>query len=432
MRAASATLLIASTVLIARAAAAAPLPTRLELHGVDGCPTEQGLRDAVAVRLGTDPFAPSGAQRLVADVRRTAEGRQGYIQLWSAEETLAGERTLTGSGDDCRAFTEALALAISIALDPFAPLAPPVPVERMVLEPKGQGTLGPAVPPVDGAPAPIAARAEVAREQPASVPALRLGLGMTGGLGAAPSASFGLTLVAELLWAHFSLGLAGRDDLPASATLAGGGQIQTALRVGELLPCARVGPFGICLVAALGSETANVGGSLVDTHVRSAFFSALGGRVFGELTFYGPLGGQLAAEAWAPLSAQSVQVGGGTVWSSSAVAGALSASLFWIHDESETHAGDRETACGSPDPGRGCRAAALLRVLVRRRGRIRVEQLAPPRCPPSDLEDQTHEVFVIAFRALSRFDPGNPLRPLALRDGGEGRRPLPPPAAPPP
>src|SRR5262245_21131356 len=83
------------------------------------CPDEVGIRNAVAMRLGYDPFEESASSIVTASVVRSRV-YEGVVQLRDEHGRVQGEKKLTSSADDCTELASAMALTISIVLDPRA------------------------------------------------------------------------------------------------------------------------------------------------------------------------------------------------------------------------------------------------------------------------------------------------------------------------
>jgi hypothetical protein len=179
------------------------------------CPPESDLRDAVAARLGYDPFFTWARDTLFVEV--AAEPPGGFVarvKLVDGDNTVRGERELHAR-KACADLVPALALTISLAIDPTAgegkappPDAPPR--ERPVdLDASTEATVPsppPDVPSVEPTPA-----------EPAGL-RWALGVGMLGALGAAPAANVGLSVFGEARyrWASVGSGPASNVARPVS------------------------------------------------------------------------------------------------------------------------------------------------------------------------------------------------------------------------
>src|SRR3954463_8794117 len=90
------------------------------LPGAESCPSDDELKDAVARRLGFDPFHPRATRELRCTVRRAGGSFRAHIEIGdsSAAARPAG-RDLISRGDDCAELAEALELAVGIAINPL-------------------------------------------------------------------------------------------------------------------------------------------------------------------------------------------------------------------------------------------------------------------------------------------------------------------------
>ena len=83
------------------------------------CGDERGLRRAVARRLGYDPFV-ANRMNACGNVRAEGAGLRAHVYLIRDGNTAGGSRELSSPTRDCTELLAAVALAISIAVDPDA------------------------------------------------------------------------------------------------------------------------------------------------------------------------------------------------------------------------------------------------------------------------------------------------------------------------
>jgi hypothetical protein len=183
-------------VLGARRAHAAE-PVRLEwvrLEGAGSCIDAAQLEARVQRRLGTDPFDARASRSIEGVARRTRAAWRAQIAVRARpSDANPPLRELESTGADCESLSNAVVLAVALAIDPAAALsdAPvePTPAPRPVEEPKAP------------TPAPITAASEATL-------AGRANLALAAQLGLLPKASFGVALgVAATLTPRFELGL---------------------------------------------------------------------------------------------------------------------------------------------------------------------------------------------------------------------------------
>lgn len=191
--------------------------------GVTGCPDEATLKREVQLRLGSDPWQQNTARTVLVAVARTKDGLQARIQLQQADGSILGRRVLRGGRGECRELGAAMALAISIAIDPKR--ASHLPAKRN-LKQTSPVTVHERTPP-----------GRVLEPSPPSGPQLALSLGTMLALGTAPNPTGGLELQVALRWTIYALAMEGRFDFPASADLQSG-RISALLGGGSLLGCA--------------------------------------------------------------------------------------------------------------------------------------------------------------------------------------------------
>jgi hypothetical protein len=76
------------------------------------CPDEQGLRAAVASRLGYDPFFPWAQQTISIDVTESSGKLLARLKLVDRDGIARGERELTAPMEDCAELIASLSIAI--------------------------------------------------------------------------------------------------------------------------------------------------------------------------------------------------------------------------------------------------------------------------------------------------------------------------------
>src|SRR5690349_18574327 len=111
---------LAASTLLASAPSFARVPTRLvyaRTPEASDCPDEPALAAAVAARLGYEPFSPWGDQTILATVMRRGGALVGRAELIDHDGIAQGSREV--QNPQCNELILALALAISITLDPL-------------------------------------------------------------------------------------------------------------------------------------------------------------------------------------------------------------------------------------------------------------------------------------------------------------------------
>jgi len=115
--------LIAASVTATIPARADPPAARVRFVLVDRsnahCPDQAQLRSAAVARLGYDPFVMNAPSTLYATISRTARGLRGEIRLEDPARENPGARQIESISGDCTELGKAMALAISIAIDPL-------------------------------------------------------------------------------------------------------------------------------------------------------------------------------------------------------------------------------------------------------------------------------------------------------------------------
>jgi hypothetical protein len=253
------------------------------------CPAESELRTAVATRLGYDPFFPWAKQAVIVQILRQRSRYIARVLLLDEQGISHGAREFSSDQRACAEIFDAVALAISIAVDaasksnpssepPDAPSAPPA-------------SSPPASPPAPAPPAelPPAATPGPPSEAHSTAPAaastprvhVDVGIDALGSTGMVPSASPGVSAFARGRVDSWSLSIEVRADLAESyprSTALGGGSVEAWLPAAGLAPCFHVRYVAACALGLLGSLQAS--GQHIDPRSsRTTSFIAAGVRL---------------------------------------------------------------------------------------------------------------------------------------------------------
>lgn len=250
----------------------------LRNRGTETCPDESDLRAAVFKRLGYDPFSSYAAATMFAEVTADAPGFSANLKLVDGNNSVRGDRVLKTRGA-CAELIEAMALTISIAIDPESATREGPPPGA----PPDERAVGP-LPSVsnDPAPAPEPSEAMSVPDQVAPSPreatplALSASLGPLVSFGSAPGVAVGGALSADLHYGLLFTGIEGRVDAPSSET-AKTGQVSSSLLLGSLFLGLRRGPVFVGAVGGIGSVHATSKDVAFERDV-SAFTANLGLR----------------------------------------------------------------------------------------------------------------------------------------------------------
>ena len=205
------------------------------------CPDERGLRQAVARRLGYDPFVAASMNTVVAELRGDGEGLKARVYVIREGNQAGGSRELASPSRDCTELLAAIALAISIAVDPDAldrteqtpaPAAgsangvekqpdAPAPVDAQVSR-----QTKPEQPP---APSAVTTNTKSPGRLPSSTPSaspseskhmvsFSMGVAASGASGPAPWPSVGMALFASVRIRNWAFSLEPEATLPSTST----------------------------------------------------------------------------------------------------------------------------------------------------------------------------------------------------------------------
>jgi hypothetical protein len=292
------------------------------------CPDELALRNAVAERLGYDPFDSRAETRtwILVAMRRAAGAWEASIRV-ERRGAVGGERLLASTAASCAELGSTTALTIALALDPLAGIAPSV-------VPVSPSSPPPAMPPPQGTPDraedPFSPRSSdrdaVVRETPRLPLDWRIGAGGAGYVGALPAPGAGVDFLVGIASPHAGLDLEGVVVLPSVANTASGAGVRASLTLGTLSPCLRERWLRVCALASLGVLRGE-GVAVEPSHQAAAFYAAAGARVGVEA----PLGSRLALDTHLdgliPVTQTTLGLGTANVWTTPSLSGSLGINL---------------------------------------------------------------------------------------------------------
>jgi hypothetical protein len=242
-----------------RVAWSAP-PERRPVHlsytresGGEQCPDESALRDSVLARLGYDPFDNRAPRILRVAVGRSGDSLIAKIELYDEAGLSQGERDMKGSGPDCTELAKALAIAVSLGIDPLSAMAASptkAGVESAEAPPAKQGPPEPAAP----QPAPTVPPQEAAARDTSIRTRFSAGAIVSFGVSPFPAA-FGATLDAGLRRGFLSLDLEGAGSWAPTETIERV-SVNSSLATLSLVPCVHLGIGVGCAIGGVGSLNA--------------------------------------------------------------------------------------------------------------------------------------------------------------------------------
>jgi hypothetical protein len=255
--------------------------------GAEMCPEEEELRAAVAARLGYNPFRVVADNTLFAEVRRGAPGFVADVKLVGEHGVVRGERHMTSASNDCKDIALAMALSMSIALDPLSLTRPPgtPPVDDAAPPTDGDGAKprdgdkSDTPPPRETVPPPPEPERPTPRPKkpaPAEV-TVDVALGAAMSFGASPDVSFGAQVGIAPRYKFVSLEVGGLVAVTPSHSTSEGGSIQTNLFAGTIGACANLLYAFLCAKSVLGDMSARSTG-VTNPQSQDLFFAAVGPR----------------------------------------------------------------------------------------------------------------------------------------------------------
>lgn len=257
------------------------------------CPTRESFEDIVAARLGYAPFSATAPMRVVARIERIQENLHANVEIHDASDAIVGSRDFDGAASECADLAQAMAVAISVSIDPLSLGGP-----AQVVAPHSETTTGPVQTP--------------ALEEPP----LRYGatLDLIAAVQATPSFALGPRIGFVLRRSAFSLGLEAKLALQTSAWDTGiGANVHARLVSGSLVPCLNVSVAQVCGVASAGAFSADGTGLTTATNVVHAW-AAVGARVGIEIPVTRLLSFRLNTDLAAVLLRTELAIDDVTVW----------------------------------------------------------------------------------------------------------------------
>lgn len=293
------------------------------------CLDADALRRVVTQRLGRDPFAPGAPRRVEVEWRDTHPWRASVRVTEPDGSTVV--RRLTVRGDDCVPLGEAVALAVTLAIDPDWAVATPPRADPSAAPPAPLPVEAPTPCRTEGPPVVTAAvcPSPTPPERPRPGLALRLALGGGAGLVGALGAS--AALEAEVTLHRLASVLVAARFTPARAS--DNGAVSVGLTRADLGACLRTDAtlsLGGCAGLSVGALELGARAHLpVDAGARTWFAAWLDGRA--ELRVTGPFWLGVRVRAVVPFTRYHARVEGlpGLAHESAPVAaeGELSAGL---------------------------------------------------------------------------------------------------------
>jgi hypothetical protein len=323
-----------AAMLFCSAAAATP-NVRLsysEGPGVSGCPPERTLRNAVVSRLGEDPFAPGGTRVFEARIRVQGRALEGVVRLVDEQGNHAGHRRFESSHAECAELIQALALAISLAINPNLasteesaispaddpPRASPS-ADRTASEPTS----------VSRPPQPAAEQAPASERQEGSPWPWRftLGAAVNGAVGAGPEPAVGALAFGRIRRRYASVALEVRYDAPFEHAV-GADSVHSSMWAGAIAPCLHLAFARGCGLLLAGDVGAGSHG--VDAPQNPhALFLASGLRAGVEWPVIARLGFTAQLDGLLTLKPVRIVLDGRPVWTTPLASSALAVGAVW-------------------------------------------------------------------------------------------------------
>ena len=315
------TLVLLGGISSARAQQADAAPFRVALQyttGVDECPSDQQLRQAVQAELGRDPFDDQATEQVTVAIKAQGSQLVAELGLPPRLREAARARVLSSPRGDCKELVRALALALCLVIDPLhvetdghASTASDTDAGKAASA--GQTSGSPPTSAGNGKREAVSKSATSA-EEPTNVdsrsesPVNAFGQGGThayvqlsalGSAGLAPGVGLGAALEVGARRGALSLGIEGRLEFPRETAFQTG-QVSVSPRLLSIAPCWLPAPFVACVLLSGGELVASGNGFPVNHRGHAPVFGARA-RVAFELPLSAHLGLRAFAETQALL-----------------------------------------------------------------------------------------------------------------------------------
>jgi hypothetical protein len=300
------------------------------------CPDEATLRNAVAARLGYDPFFPWARQTVLVQVWRENRRYRARLQLVDQESLTHGTRDLASDQPTCAELFDAAALAISIAMDSLPkdeapPASAPQPTPAPESAPLPSSAPAPPSAPFASGPAsePAPALTPASTPAPASPAGVSFAVGVDalGVVGAEPGPTAAFAAFAGLRSRAASAYVEVRADVPSdTASAAGPGRVQAGSYQVALVSCVNYGQASLCAVGAAGVLRGNSTGVTNPASDSGPLVSA-GARVMYDWPLSDRFSLRTHLDAMINLDRARLQIGGDDAWTAPIVAGSGGAGI---------------------------------------------------------------------------------------------------------
>lgn len=318
--------LVLASVLAAAPCLADPSPAErvvLVYRAPESCPERASLVEAVAARLGEDPFVD--VSPWVVEVTITPESKKLAANVSLRRDGQPLERKLRAGAHECGDLVGAVAVTLAVLLEPrnlsalaeraqkTSPAA--ATPERPALSAKHEAS--------SAAEDPFQNDERVAPERERGARrAVRASAGGHAALGAAPKPNAGLDAALGIRIAEWSLDVGARADLPRSDVDADGTGVSAAWLAASLAGCRHFGSaVGCALVLAGQVRGEGIGVPPPDRH--STWFFAAGLRAGLELPLDPTWAFTLSADGLVVPTRTTQRIGSEPRWTSPMFSGAL-------------------------------------------------------------------------------------------------------------
>jgi len=277
----------------------------------------------VSGRLGYDPFVAEAPGQVSVSITARGSRYTARVQLTGRGEGHDGERRVQAAVRGCDELIDALALAVSLALDPEAVERPKRPRRSRELAWAHRPRWGLASP----APRPPATVITTAQRPVADNVDWRMTARLGLSLGSAPSPTPDLRLALRFVPGDFGLGVEIRAEVPIPRAISSG-TISAHFAGVTASGCFGWSWLRGCALLTAGGLVLH-GQGFASARTRAVLFGSAGGRVAVSWPAEGSLSLEAVVDLEVPMVRTGVRLGDSVVWRAEPVMGSASVGLGW-------------------------------------------------------------------------------------------------------
>ena len=273
--------------------------------GTETCPDAVSLRKLISEHLGQDPFVSTGpldGRRIAVAFSRTGGQRVAALVWVDPDRKVSAERRLASDEFSCEGLTQAVVLAICLAVESWSP-PPDAHGTRVVIRPRPVDTVEPTASPLS----------------------LIFGIGASAVFETLPRPTLETSALVGFRWKRLSIEIGAALDFPVTTDFQGS-PIRTSQFFFDVAPCLHAGWFGACGVVGGGVLQAS-GETLSSPTSGDTPYAFAGLRLLAEIPLSEWLQLRPSIDLRAALTRTTLSAGGQQVWTTPPLSAAVGVAL---------------------------------------------------------------------------------------------------------